>query len=99
MTQELSILVATAATIGVLHTLIGPDHYLPFLAMAGARRWSLRRTLSVTTLCGVGHVLSSVVLGFVGIALGVAVSRLEGFEAVRGDLAAWMLTIQRPLHR
>lgn len=91
MTQELSILVGTAAVIGVLHTVIGPDHYVPFIAMAGARRWSLRRTLGTTALCGVGHVLGSVVLGTLGIALGWAVGGLEWMEGTRADLAAWLL--------
>ena len=91
MTHELSILVATAATIGVVHTLIGPDHYLPFLAMARARKWSLRRTLGITTACGVGHVLGSVVLGTLGIALGWAIGGLEWFESLRGNAAAWLL--------
>ena len=91
MTPELDLLLATAATIGVLHTLMGPDHYVPFVAMAGARRWSLARTLGITTLCGVGHVLGSVILGTFGIALGWAVGGLEWLEAVRGDVAAWLL--------
>ena len=91
MTHELSILVATAATIGVVHTLIGPDHYLPFVAMAGARRWSLRRTLGITSVCGVGHVLGSVVLGTLGILLGWAIGGLQWFEGLRGDAASWLL--------
>jgi len=91
MTQELSILVATAAMIGVLHTVVGPDHYVPFVAMAGARRWSLRRTLGITAACGVGHVLGSVFLGSLGIALGWAVGGLEWLEGVRGGVAAWLL--------
>ena len=91
MTQELSILVATAASIGVIHTLIGPDHYLPFLAMSRARDWSLRRTLGITSACGVGHVLGSMVLGTLGIALGWAVGGLEWMEGVRGGVAAWLL--------
>ncbi len=91
MTQELSILVATAAMIGVLHTVMGPDHYVPFVAMAGARRWSLRRTLGITAVCGVGHVLGSVLLGSLGIALGWAVGGLEWLEGIRGGVAAWLL--------
>ncbi len=89
--NELAVLCATAATIGIVHTVLGPDHYLPFVAMARARGWSTTKTATVTTLCGVGHVLGSVFLGFLGIALGVAVGHLEGFESVRGDIAAWML--------
>jgi ABC-type nickel/cobalt efflux system permease component RcnA len=91
MTSELAFLLATAATIGVLHTLMGPDHYVPFVAMAGARDWSLRRTLGITTICGIGHVLGSVVLGTLGIALGWAVGGLEWLEAMRGEVAAWLL--------
>ncbi len=91
MTSELSILAATAASIGFVHTVTGPDHYLPFIVIGRARRWKLRKTLFTAAICGVGHVLSSVVLGLVGIALGVAVGHLEFIEGVRGNLAAWML--------
>lgn len=91
MSTEINILIATAASIGFIHTLIGPDHYLPFIMMSRARGWSVTKTLWITLACGIGHVLSSVVLGFLGIALGVAVGELEAIEAVRGDLAAWAL--------
>ena len=88
MSHDLTILAITAASIGVVHTLVGPDHYLPFVVLARARGWSLARTSVITLLCGVGHVAGSVVLGLVGIALGLAVSRLEAVEAWRADLAA-----------
>ena len=38
---ELSALCVTAASIGFLHTLFGPDHYLPFIVMAKAKGWLL----------------------------------------------------------
>ena len=91
MSSELGILAATAATIGFVHTLTGPDHYLPFIVIGRARNWHIRRTLIVTGLCGIGHVLGSVVLGLIGIAMGIAVGRLNVIEGVRGDLAAWVL--------
>jgi sulfite exporter TauE/SafE len=91
MTSEIPVLYATAASVGFIHTLLGPDHYVPFVAMSRAGRWSLRKTLAITVLCGVGHVLGSVVLGFAGIFLGIAVFRMESLEDVRGDLAGWML--------
>jgi nickel/cobalt exporter len=89
--KEIWVLVGTAATVGFVHTLIGPDHYLPFIVISRARRWPLAKTLLVSFFCGLGHVLSSIVLGFVGIALGIAVARLEGVESARGNLAAWLL--------
>lgn len=91
MNQEILVLAGTAASIGFIHTLMGPDHYLPFIVISRARQWRLSKTLFVSFLCGLGHVLSSVVLGFIGIALGIAVFKLENVEAIRGGLAAWLL--------
>ena len=91
MSGEITVLAATAASIGFLHTLFGPDHYLPFIVMSRAREWSLSKTALVTALCGVGHVAGSIVLGMVGVAMGIAVNRLEVFEASRGSIAAWLL--------
>jgi len=91
VTQEVGPLVITAASIGFLHTLLGPDHYVPFIMMSWARKWSAARTAVITLLCAVGHIGSSVVLGFVGVFLGLAVKGLEGVESMRGDIAAWLL--------
>jgi ABC-type nickel/cobalt efflux system permease component RcnA len=92
MSQELSILAVTAASIGFLHTLFGPDHYLPFIVLAKARKWRLGKTVFITSLCGLGHILSSVLLGLAGIVFGIAVSRLTGLEAFRGTIAGWLIT-------
>lgn len=91
MSQELTILLVTAASIGFFHTLFGPDHYLPFIVMGKARDWTMMKTLWITLLCGIGHIGSSVLLGFVGVALGIAVTKLEIVESFRGNLAAWAL--------
>ena len=91
ISREIWLLAGTAASIGLAHTVIGPDHYLPFIVISRARRWTLRKTLFVSFLAGLGHILSSVVLGFLGIALGIAVAKLEGVESARGALAAWLL--------
>jgi sulfite exporter TauE/SafE len=91
MNPELAMLALSAATIAFVHTVFGPDHYLPFIAMAKARGWSTRRTLRITLLCGAGHLAGSVALGLVGIAVGAQLASLEWVESVRGDLAAWLL--------
>jgi len=91
MSKELIILATTAATVGFVHTILGPDHYLPFIVFSKAGRWRSTQTVVITLLCGIGHVLSSVVLGFVGIALGIALFRLEAIESFRAELAAWLL--------
>ncbi len=87
----LGALLGLALFIGVTHTVMGPDHYIPFIAMSKAGRWSVRKTALITLVCGVGHVLSSVVLGLIGVALGLAVGGVEAFEGVRGDIAGWLL--------
>lgn len=86
-----AVLLGTASAIAVGHTLIGVDHTLPFVVMGKARGWSLRKVLGVTAACGLGHVLSSVLLGFVGVAIGSALDRMQWLQGVRGSLAAWLL--------
>ena len=89
--NEAQVLLATAATVAVVHTVLGPDHYLVFSAMGRARGRSLARTLRVTLYCGIGHVLGSVVLGIIGIIAGAQLVSLVEIESVRGNLAGWAL--------
>lgn len=93
MNEQIAILAATAASIGFFHTLLGPDHYLPFIFMAKARKWSMFKTTWITIACGVGHVGSSVLLGAVGFAASVALADLVAIEGVRGDLAAYAFVL------
>ncbi len=91
MNQEIIILYISAASIGFFHTLFGPDHYLPFIVMSKARKWSIQKTLWITFLCGIGHVGSSIILGGIGIVLGISITRLKPLENLRGNFAAWIL--------
>ena len=91
MSEALLVLLGSAAGIGFLHTLIGVDHTLPFILMGRTERWSFRKTMGLVALCGAGHVLASVALGVVGIAIGGVVGGLAWIQAVRGELAAWLL--------
>ena len=91
MSESIWFLSATAASVALFHTLLGPDHYLPFIVMGRSRRWSRARTAFITGVCGVGHVVSSVALGLLGISIGVAVEKLVYFESVRDRWAAWVL--------
>jgi len=91
MTPELTLLALSAAAIAFVHTVLGPDHYLPFIALAKARGWGTRKTLKVAMVCGIGHLAGSVVLGVLGITLGLQLSSLEWLESVRGNFAAWLL--------
>ena len=74
MNSEILTLSITAASLGFLHTLAGPDHYLPFFVLSKAKKWSNWKTVWITTLCGLGHVGSSIVIGAIGIAFGLSES-------------------------
>lgn len=91
MPAETPVLWLTAIVVGAWHTILGPDHYLPFVAMSEAGGWSARKTLGVTIASGLGHVVGSVAIGSVGLALGTAAVRLTSLEASRGCAAAWVL--------
>jgi len=91
MDQSLILLLLSTLAVGAVHTLIGPDHYVPFIVLAKARHWSWKKTLAITGACGLGHVLSAVVLGLMAVALGSAFLHLELIEGIRGNLAAWLL--------
>ena len=90
---SLIILLGSALSIGFIHTLIGPDHYLPFIMIGKARNWTTARTMIITFACGLGHVLSSVAIGAIGIGIGAAVGSLESIESVRGEIAGYALII------
>lgn len=90
MNDSIALLSLTAISLGFLHTLLGPDHYLPFIVMSKAKNWPLKKTMLITFLCGLGHVASSVVLGLIGIAVGISVTKLIAVESVRGNIAAWL---------
>ncbi len=71
-----------AASIAALHAL-APDHWLPFVALARARRWSAARTARWTFLAGLGHVTATLLLALAGLLAGQQVlaavgTRLEG---------------------
>ena len=93
MTAEMSILITAAISISFLHTVTGPDHYLPFIALSKARGWTLSRTMMWTLICGCGHVWSSVLLGLGGAAIGWSFSKISWFENIRGGVAGWALML------
>lgn len=91
MDSGILLLCFSAAAVALMHTLLGPDHYLPFIVMARARGWSAGRTTLVTLACGGGHVASSLGLGLAASLLGIELQRIARIESVRGSVAAWAL--------
>ncbi len=89
--SEFQLLILTVLSISAVHTFSGPDHYLPFIVLSRSKKWTLNKTLFWTSLCGIAHVLSSVLLGVIGIFLGWSIKQTFHIEEIRGGFAAWML--------
>ena len=91
MQSEMQLLIIAAMSVAAIHTITGPDHYLPFIALSKSRGWSVAKTITWTIICGSGHVLSSVLLGLGGAALGWSLSKLNWVENIRGGIAGWVM--------
>ena len=93
MQSEMEVLIIAAISIAFLHTVTGPDHYLPFIALSKSRGWSFVKTVGWTIVCGCGHVWSSVLLGLGGAAIGWSLSKVSWMENIRGGIAGWVMLV------
>jgi hypothetical protein len=83
-------LVVTTILTAAVHTLI-PDHWLPFVLVARAERWSPRRTLVLTSASAMLHVAVSIALGL-AVALGLGAAPLAaGLAEILEALTGWLL--------
>ncbi|HQR89439.1 MAG: hypothetical protein B7Z44_00835 [Caulobacter sp. 12-67-6] len=80
---------ATGFVVAFLHAAL-PTHWLPFVLVGRAQKWSTRRTLGVTLLAGLGHVGLTIVLGLALVLAGMALqpSLGEVFHWIVGGLMA-----------
>ncbi|HTX13388.1 MAG TPA: hypothetical protein VME22_32520 [Solirubrobacteraceae bacterium] len=70
MTSTGPALLAAAAGVGFGHAIL-PDHWVPLAVLGRTRRYPLSRIARLSSLAGVAHVLVSIVLGAVIIAIGL----------------------------
>lgn len=77
----------TSIWTAIIHTLI-PDHWLPFVLVARARKWSLKKALWGAGLSNLFHVALTATLGMVALVVGLQLSRAigEAMEQVAGVL-------------
>ena len=87
MSETTPALLAAAAGVGFGHAVL-PDHWVPLAVLGRARRYPLSKIARLSGLAGVAHVLLSIVLGAVIVAIGLqfrsAVSSAQ--DAVIGGL-------------
>ena len=64
-------ILATGFTVAFLHGAM-PNHWLPFVLVGRRQGWSAAKAIAVTALAGVGHVLTTMLLGLLVVASGLA---------------------------
>ncbi len=69
--SDISILpiLLTGLFISVLHSMI-PTHWLPFVMASRSQKWSWSKTQSILLIAGLGHVITTTLMGAVIFALG-----------------------------
>jgi nickel/cobalt transporter (NicO) family protein len=65
------LLIGAVAAVGVLHTIV-PDHWVPIALIARQRGWSRSETARASFQAGVGHVMSTLLIGVAVWLAGVA---------------------------
>ena len=89
VTTSLIVLLLAGASVAIFHAIL-PDHWMPIAVVARAQRWSMGRTARVAIWTGLGHVLGSIALGVVVIALGY---RLKGILRLEGPIVGIVLVL------
>jgi nickel/cobalt transporter (NicO) family protein len=69
--------IITGLTVAALHASL-PTHWLPFVLASRTQKWSYRKTFSILMIAGIGHVLTTTLIGALVVWFGVKIS--ENFE-------------------
>ena len=70
MSTAAPVLLAAAAGVGAAHAVL-PDHWMPLAVVSRTHRYRIGRVARLSAVAGVGHVLLSMLLGAVVIAIGL----------------------------
>jgi len=76
-TAPVLLLLVAVVAVGVLHTTV-PDHWVPITVLARQNGWSRAETARAAAQAGVGHVVSTLLIGAVIWLLGVATAQRFG---------------------
>ncbi|OGF55590.1 MAG: hypothetical protein A2Z21_09175 [Candidatus Fraserbacteria bacterium RBG_16_55_9] len=71
---ETVVLTGAAATAAITHTLI-PDHWMPYVLMAQAKRWPMNKSLRVTGFGAIVHLSATTLLGILAAVVGSELSK------------------------
>ncbi len=88
MSSNAPALLAAAAGVGFGHAIL-PDHWVPLAVLGRTRRYPLSRVARLSGLAGVAHVLVSIVLGAVIIAIGLQFR--STIQSAQDTIIGWLL--------
>ncbi|MGH2868472.1 MAG: hypothetical protein ACRDNK_13015 [Solirubrobacteraceae bacterium] len=88
MTTNGTALLAAAAGVGFGHAIL-PDHWVPLALLGRTRRYPLSRVARLSGLAGVAHVLVSIILGAVIIAVGLQFR--STIQSAQDTIIGWIL--------
>jgi len=86
------LLLLAALSSSAVHAAI-PSHWLSFAVVGRAQRWDMRRTLTVTALAGLGHMIMVVALGLVLAHLGKLAEHVIPASAEHAATAGVLLLV------
>lgn len=81
-------LLAAAAGVGFGHAIL-PDHWMPLAVLGRTRRYPLSRVARLSGLAGIAHVLVSIILGAVIIAVGLQFR--STIQSAQDTIIGWIL--------
>ncbi len=81
-------LLAAAAGVGFGHAIL-PDHWVPLAVLGRTRRYPLSRVARLSGLAGIAHVLVSIILGAVIIAIGLQFR--SSIQSAQDTIIGWIL--------
>lgn len=85
--NQASLLVAAVFAVGVLHTIV-PDHWVPIALISRQHRWSPLETARVAAGAGLGHTVSTLVIGLLIWVVGVvAAQRFATYVSIASSVA------------
>ncbi len=86
-------LIFATLIIAVVHAIM-PDHWLPFVLVGKAQKWSNKKTISIAVLAGLGHVSVTTILGLIVAGIGIEISKVteRSVEPLAGIILVFLGT-------
>lgn len=83
-------LIGATFFIALTHAIM-PNHWMPFALIGKGQKWSLMKTIFITAIAGLGHSITTTVLGFVIAILGFHITKYA--ETIAEPMAGSILIV------